>query len=125
MRFVIIVPILLVSSIAAAHDSTWLLCRDGKTHSVASVHEHRAKSGDAREFSITWISGDHVAKGTPDTKGATKLRDLEGKHAVVFDGTAKLAPDMTRLVLAGTNDWIATTKPTKLDVELVCEVVAD
>ena len=128
---------------ALAKDSTWLLCKGvadhgsganaSKTYLVASALEHRAPNGSDRELRVTLVYGDRVSHGviakTEGGKpGKLETRAIDGKHVVIFSGTATLDDPMTSLVLAGTLDEMyGDAKPDrqKLAATLACEALDD
>jgi hypothetical protein len=104
--------------VASARDSTWALCRgiadlDGgdKIHFVASIHEHRAPSGDKRDLSVTLLYGGQVSLGgiadiTFDKPGAlTTNSAVMPKQPVIFTGTGTLDKKMSMFTLKGKLDY--------------------
>ena len=138
MRLAIVI-IALLASPALAKDSTWLVCKGtadhggAKTFFVANVLEHRGSHGDDRELRVTLIYGDRVSRGviakTEGGKpGKLETRAIDGKHVVIFSGTATLDDAMSSLVLAGTLDEMyGDAKPDrqKLAATLACEALDD
>ena len=119
-------------SLALAADSTWLWChgsadRGGtRTHFAASILEHRAPSGDARELSVMLVYGDHASRGTVAKNSKLTTKNIASAH-VVFTGTGKLDNAMTTFALDGDLDtsFGDSAKPTTVafTATLTCETL--
>lgn len=144
-RLAVIAALTASSGVAAARDSTWLLCKGTATHGagknaekatvVTSLLEHRAADGESRDLEVTFVWGGRASHGTiagkngsdAAVKGSTlKLTSVTGTAgAVVLTGTAELATDFKRFSFSGTADWAFgdDPKPTMVPVsaKLVCE----
>lgn len=141
-RTLLVITLLLAPTPAFAKDSTWLLCKGtadhatkpaSKTFLAASVLEHRAPNGSDRALAVTLIYGDRVSRGTvaraePGKPGKLATKNVDGKHTVIFTGTAQLDDAMTTLALTGTLDeMFGDAKPDRapLTATLACETLDD
>jgi hypothetical protein len=131
------------ASPALAKDSTWLVCKGIATHGtgadadktffVANVLEHRAPSGSDRELRVSLIYGDRVSRGViakaeSGKAGKLETRNVDGKHGVIFTGTAQLDDAMSSFAITGTlDDTYGDAKPDRhpLTATLSCEALDD
>lgn len=144
-RLLLVAALTLSSGIAAARDSTWLVCKGTATHGagkdaekatvVTSLLEHRAADGASRDLEVTFLWGDRASHGTIAGKNggdaapkgsALRLTSLTGKPgAPVLSGTAELGRDFKTFAFSGTADWAFgdDPKPTMVPVsaKLACE----
>lgn len=123
MKALLLFVTIVLGSAAFARDSTWLVCNSDSL--AMSLHEHRAKSGDDRETTITLIFGVHelrgILKGTDS--GPVTLRDTRASKTS-FVGKVRVDYEANEVSLAGTLKLDG--EPFDIDANLQCkEMSAD
>ena len=138
-----IIGVVLVSRVAAAGDSLWLVCEGvtGKdpTHRpkalVVSLFEHRGSDGASRAVAVSLLTPGAIAEGEAVTKDDNDLEDITLRPqfkstARVFTGKVALGArnDKSVFRLKGTLDTsfgIGDPDAMKIDVTLACHAPED
>ena len=118
LKALLLFSAVVLGSAAFARDSTWLLCNSDSL--AMSLHEHRGKSGDDRETTLTLIFGVHELRGILKgaDSGPVTLRETRATETN-FVGKISVDYEANELSLAGTLKLDG--EPFNIDAKLECK----